>query len=115
MFQRFPNSLLLFRRALGLLGILRLGLVVARPLGDPALLLDLGDVQGSDIQAGLLLDVVFDGLVGGLDLRRSSVQIVQLDAELDMIVRVSLGKENYRLNMAREDRKYVICRTVRPT
>ena len=115
MLQRLPDGLLLFRRALGLLGVLRLGLVVARPLGDPTLLLDLGDVQGSDVQAGLLLDVVFDGLIGGLGLCRSSVQIVQLDAELDMIVRVSLGKGNYRLNMAREDRKYVICRAVRPT
>ena len=65
MLQRLPNSLFLFGWALGLLGILRLGLVVALPLGDPALLLDLGDVQGSDVQTGLLLDVIFDLLVGG--------------------------------------------------
>ena len=65
MFQRIPDGLLLFGRALRLLGVLRLGLVVALPLGDPALLLDLGDVQGSDVQTGLLIDVIFDLLVGG--------------------------------------------------
>lgn len=92
MLQRLSNSLFLFGWALGLLGVLRLGLVVALPLDDPTFLLDLGNVQGSDIQASLLLNVVFDGLVGGLGFRRSSVQIIQLDAELDMIVRVSLGK-----------------------
>lgn len=76
MLQCLPNSLLLFRRALGLPGVLRLGLIAVLPLDDPAFLLDLGNVQGSDVQAGLLLDMVFDGLVGGLGLHRSGVQFI---------------------------------------
>ena len=83
--QCIPNGLLLLRRALGLLGILRLGLIVALPLNDPALLLDLGDVQGSDVQAGLLLDVVFDGLLGGFAFYGGQVQFVYLEFDLDML------------------------------
>ena len=60
----------------GLLVALRFGLVIALPLDDPAFLFDLGNVEGSDVQAGLLLDVVFDGLVGGLGLHRSGVQFI---------------------------------------
>ena len=89
--QCIPNSLFLFGQALGLLVALRLGLVVALPLDDPAFLLDLGDVEGSDVQAGLLLDVVLDFLIGSLGLCRSGVHLVQVKAELDMIVWVLLG------------------------
>ena len=75
--QRIPNGLFLFGRALGLLGIPRLGLVVALPLDDPAFLLNLGDVEGSDVQAGLLLDVVLDLLIGGAFLKLGQIHILQ--------------------------------------
>ena len=75
--QRIPNGLFLFGRALGLLGVLRLGLVVALPLDDPAFLLNLGDVEGSDVQAGLLLDVVLDLLIGGAFLKLGQIHILQ--------------------------------------
>ena len=94
---------------------LRLGLVVALPLDDPAFLFDLGNVEGSDVQAGLLLDVVLDFLIGSLGLCRSGVHLVQVKTELDMIVRVLLGQTDYTFDVAREDRKYVIYRAVRPT
>lgn len=85
MLQRLPNSLFLFGRALGLPGMLRLGPAAALPLGDPALLLDLGDVEGSDIQVGLLLiDIVSDFLEGSLALRRCQIQLIQSQLRLPL-------------------------------
>ena len=91
MLQRLSNSLLLFGRALGLLGILRLGFVVALSLYDPAFLLDLSDVEGSDVQAGLLLDVVLDLLVGGFALRSSQIQLIHLELNLDVMLGMKFG------------------------
>ena len=84
MLQRIPDGLFLFGRALGLFGVLRLGLVVALPLNDPAFLLDLGDVEGSDVQTGLFLDVVLDLLVGGALLKFGQVHILQRERNTDL-------------------------------
>ena len=89
--QRLPDRLLLLRRALGLLGVLRLGLVVALPLDDPAFLLDLGDVEGSDVQASLLLDVVLDLLVGSFALCSSQIQLIHLELNLDVMLGMKFG------------------------
>ena len=115
MLQCLSNSLFLFGRALGLFGVLRLGLVVALPLDDPAFLLDLSDVEGSDVQASLLLDVVLDLLVGSFALRSSQIQLIHLDFNINVMLGMEFGQQDHCLDMAREDRKYVICQTVRPT
>lgn len=83
-FQHISNGLFLFRCTLRLIGSFRLGLIVALPLGDPTLLLDLGDVEGSDVQAGLLLDIVLDLLVGGFALRSSQIQLIQSQLRLPL-------------------------------
>ena len=98
MLQCLPDGLLLLRRALGLLGILRLGLVVALPLGDPTLLLDLGDVEGSDVQAGLLLDIVLDLLVGGFALRSSQIQLIHIEFNIDVMLGMKFGQQDHALN-----------------
>ena len=101
MLQCIPDGLFLFGWALGLLGILRLGLVVALPLNDPAFLLDLGDVEGSDVQAGLLLDIVLDLLVGGFALRSSQIQLIHLDFNIDVVLGMKFGQQDHRLDMPR--------------
>ena len=77
-----------------MLGVFRLGLVVALPLDDPTFLLDLGDVEGSDVQAGLLLDVVFDLLVSGFTLRSSQIQLVHLELNLNMVLGMEFGQQD---------------------
>ena len=94
MLQCIPDGLFLFGRALGLLGILRLGLVVALPLNDPTFLLDLGDVERSDVQAGMLLDVVLDLLVGGFALRSSQIQLIHLDFNIDVVLGMKFGQQD---------------------
>ena len=44
-----------------------------------------------------------------------ALTFAKLNFYVDMSIRFFVGKQYYRLDMAREDRKYVICRTVRPT
>ena len=101
MFQCIPNGFFLFGRALGLLGVLRLRLVVALPLDDPAFLLDLGDVEGSDVQSGLLLDVVLDLLVGGFALRGSQIQLIHIEFNLNMMLGMEFGQQDHCLHMPR--------------
>ena len=98
MLQRLPDGLLLFRWALGLLGVLRLGLVVALPLNDPAFLLDLGDVEGSDVQTSLLLDIVLDLLVGSFALRSSQIQLIYIEFDLNMMLGMEFGQQDHCLN-----------------
>ena len=47
--------------------------------------------------------------------RYFALTIAKLNFYVDMSIRFFVGKQYYRLNMAREDRKYVICQAVRPT
>ena len=101
MLQRLPNSLFLFGWALGLLGILRLGFVVALPLDDPTFLLDLGDVEGSNVQAGLLLDVIFELLIGGFGFRSSQIQLVHLELNLDVMLGMKFGQQDHALHVPR--------------
>ena len=60
-------------------------------------------------------DIRFDLVIGSLALRRSQIQLIQIQLHLDMLLGIEFGQKYNRLNVAREDRKYVICRTVRPT
>ena len=59
MLQRIPDGLFLFGRTLGMLSVLRLGLVVALPLDDTVLLFDLCDIQAGHIQAVFSLYPLF--------------------------------------------------------
>ena len=47
--------------------------------------------------------------------RHFALSFAKLHFYADCAVRFFVGKQYYRLDMAREDRKYVICRAVPPT
>ena len=73
-FERFDNRSFLVRRTLGLLCVLALGLVIALPLYDPVLLLDLRNVQGRNLETGVPLNICLDLLAGRAPLKLGDVQ-----------------------------------------
>ena len=90
-------------------------MVVALALNDAVLALHLRDVQGRDVQAGLRLDASLDFAIGGFALGLGDAELVRVDADLDDIIWALLDQQHDGFHVAREDIKYVICRTVRPT
>ncbi len=90
--QGLPDCLFLLRRALGLLGILRLRLVIVLALNNTALLFYLCDIQATDFQAAMLQHIILDFLVGGFLLRIGEIKFVHVDIYLDMLLRIKFGQ-----------------------
>ena len=114
--QCIRNCRFLFRRAFRLSGILRLRFIIVFSLNNAALLFYLCDIQAADFQAVLFQHIRLDLLIGCTLLEPGHIHILQRGLHTNLFgVNLSLGKQDHRLNMAREDRKYVIYRAVRPT
>ena len=90
--QGLPDCLFLLRRALGLLGILRLRLVIVLALNDAVLLLHLCDIERADLQAIMFQNIRLDFLIGCLFLRSSQIQLVHLHFDLDMFLTLKFGQ-----------------------
>ena len=88
MLQCFRNGSFLFRRTLGLSGIVRLGLVVILPLNDTTLLLYLSDIKATDLQAAAFQNILLD-----LPISRQSSFILHhffhIHINVDMCYRIS--------------------------
>ena len=79
-------------RALRLFSVLRLRLIVVLTLNDTALLFYLCDIQAADFQAAVLQHIIFDFLVGGFLFRIGQIQLVHIQVNLDMLLRIKFGQ-----------------------
>lgn len=84
MFQRLHNCIFLFRRALGNFYAFRFRKIIIPPHIQPALSLDLGDIQAGHLQAVLFQHIGFDLIICGFALRRCQIQFVQVQLHLDI-------------------------------
>ena len=73
--QRFFDCLFPLRRTFGLLGILRLWLIVILPLNNSAFLLHLSEIQSADLKSGMLHHIIINLLIGSLFIRISQIQL----------------------------------------
>ena len=73
-------------------GILKLRFIIVFPFDNAILLFDPGDIKVADFQASMLQHIRLDFLIGSLALRRSQIQIVQIQLYLDMVLVLSLAK-----------------------
>lgn len=97
--ELFDNRSFLVRRTLGLLCVLALGLVIALPLYDPVLLLDLRNVQGRNLETAVLENIRLDLLVGCAPLKLGDIQPLKREFDLHRAMWIcSLGKAHYRFH-----------------
>ena len=101
--QRFHNSSFFFRRTLQLPTALRLGFVIALPLDDSQLLLDLCDIEARYLQTSMLENICLDLLVGRVPLKPGDIQPLQGEFDLYRAMWLcSLGKAHDRLISIRD-------------
>ena len=55
---------------------------------QPALPLDLGDMQGRYLQASMLQYIRFDLVIDDFALRRSQIQLISIQLHLDMLLSI---------------------------
>ena len=101
MLQRIPDGFFLFGRAFRLAAVLGLRLVIICPFLDAALLLDLCNIEGADVQAGMFLDIFPDFLIGSFRFRSGHVQFVHLQIDRDLLVDIQFGQSTYHLHVCR--------------
>lgn len=115
--QCIHNGRFLFRRALRRFGIFLLRQMIVLASLQPALRLTWEICRDDTFKPvcsstyALISSLVIDDFA----LRRSQIQLISIQLHLDMLLSIEFGQQAHRLHMAREDRKYVISRTVRPT
>lgn len=66
---------------------------------QPALPLNLGDMQGRYLQASMLQYIRFDLVIDDFALRRSQIQLISIQLHLDMLLSIEFGQQAHRLNM----------------
>lgn len=103
MFQRLHNCIFLFRRALGNFYAFRFRKIIILPHIQPALSLDLGDIQAGHLQAVLFQHIGFDLIICGFALRRCQIQFVQVQLHLDMLLCIEFGQKTHRLTVLYEN------------
>ena len=109
MLQSLHNRILFLLRTLGLLCIFGFSLVVVLPYLQPALLLDLRDIQRRHFQPGLFQHTGLDFGISRTFLQSRGVHVLQRELYTDFFgVDLALGKCNYTLHMARHLRIDVI-------
>ena len=89
---------LLFR-ASGLLAVRRLRLVIVFPLYDSMFLFHLSNIQVCYMKSVVLLHPFFDFLISSLCLSASSINLIQINLYLNMIIWFLLGQKNNSLHM----------------
>ena len=99
--QGLFNCRLLVGRAEVHLRAVSLGLVVALAFYDAVLALDLRDVQGRDVQAGLCLDARLDFAIGGFALGLGHTELIRVDADPDDIIGALLDQQHDGFHMCR--------------
>lgn len=99
MLQCVHNGRFLFRRALWHFGIFLLRQMIVLANLQPALPLNLGDMQGRYLQASMLQYIRFDLVIDDFALRRSQIQLISIQLHLDMLLSIEFGQQAHRLNM----------------
>ena len=98
MLQCVHNGRFLFRRALWHFGIFLLRQMIVLANLQPALPLNLGDMQGRYLQASMLQYIRFDLVIDDFALRRSQIQLISIQLHLDMLLSIEFGQQAHRLN-----------------
>lgn len=65
---------------------------------QPALPLNLGDMQGRYLQASMLQYIRFDLVIDDFALRRSQIQLISIQLHLDMLLSIEFGQQAHRLD-----------------
>ena len=99
MLQCLHNRRFLLRRTLRHFRIFLLRQIIVLSHIQPALPLDLGNIQAGYLQTILLQHIRLDLVIGRLALRSSQIQLVQIQLHLDMLLGVEFGQKHYRLDV----------------
>jgi len=95
------NRLNLLFGTSGLLTIRRFRLIIVFPFDDPMLLFHLRNIQIRHMKSMVFLHPVLNFFIRSLCLSTCCINLIQINLNLDMVIRLLLGQTNNRLNSNR--------------